>query len=101
MANTIAKMRENTWNGVLPGDNNGFDSVPFNRKNTGTEPINAKGISRAGIKVSDIDLVGPIGRKAALKKAQAADPTVGINVAPDYTNTNYPEEAVVIDTSTI
>lgn len=85
MANTIAKMRQDTWNGVLPGDNNEFDSVPFNRKNTGTEPLYPP-ISKAGIKVSDIDLVGPIGRKAAAKKAG-----VGINEAPDYTNVNYPE----------
>jgi hypothetical protein len=84
MANNIKKMREDTWNGVLPGDNNDFESVPFNRKNTGTEPKYPE-TSKAGIKVSDTDLLSPIARKAAAKRKSES-----INVAPDYTNTNYP-----------
>jgi hypothetical protein len=80
----IAKQRDNTWNGVLPGDNNGFDSVPFNRKNTGTVQQFPE-TSKAGIKVSDVDLVGPIGRKTFATKHG-----LSVNAAPDYTNTNYP-----------
>jgi hypothetical protein len=93
MANTIAKMRADTWNGVLPGDNNGFESVPYDRKNTGTEPFYPE-TSKAGIKVSELDQLSPIARKAARARAAANGTPIGPNDAPDYENTNYPKEAV-------
>jgi hypothetical protein len=83
---TIKEMRDNTWNGIIPGDNNGsFESVPYTRNNTGTKPGYPE-TSKAGIKVSDIDNISPIGRKTFAEKHG-----LGINDAPDYENANYPK----------
>jgi hypothetical protein len=83
---TIAKMRENTWNGVLPGDNNAVDSVPFNRKNSGTKPYYPE-TSKAGIKVSEIDQFPLRAQKGQLKLDSS------IKTYTDFTNTNYPADA--------
>jgi hypothetical protein len=85
----IAEQREATWNGVIPSDNNGhFDSVA-GKSSAQAQVGYEHEVSRAGIKVSDIDLVGPLGRKAALAKAKAAD-KLDEATTPDFSNANYP-----------
>jgi hypothetical protein len=91
----IAEQRDATWNVEIPSDNNGhFDSVA-GKTSAQAQVGYAHEVSRAGIKVSDVDLVGHIGRKAAIAKAKIAQDDGEANAVikattPDFSNANYP-----------